>query len=72
MASIGKLLGKPLAWAASLGAAVLSAFLVWLMTHWFHPDAVLLGVIVAVAAKISGWLVSEYGPKPGFSPPPRG
>ncbi len=58
------LLGKPLAWLASFGAAFISTGLVWLFSIWLHPSGTAYVLIVAISAKIAGALVAAYGPKP--------
>lgn len=74
MSSLGKLLGKPLAWAASLGTATLSGLafyglgLIGFAEGKVSP--VVYGAIVAAVAKLVGWLVATYGPKPTNAPVP--
>lgn len=65
---MNKLLGKPLAWLASLGTGALTSLIFWLLAQVgiqeARTSALIFPVIVTVVAKFVGWLVSTYGPKP--------
>ena len=65
---MSKLLGKPLAWLASLGTGAVTALCFWGLAqfgiHEARTSALLFPVIVTIVAKVVGWIVATYGPKP--------
>ena len=71
---LAALLGGWLKWFASLGTVAVSAFVFWLLSLLGFEEAktnpYLWGVIVAAAAKLSGWFIATYGPRPTVKPQP--
>ena len=68
MGKLASLLGGPLKWVASLGTAVVSGLVFWLLSLVGLRDGVtdplLFGFVVAAVAKFVGWFIATYGPKP--------